>query len=113
MNVILIPSRLKSLLRSAALLADRAPARDHQIEPRLMATGIVDPMRAVCPSSKIGFCELREEDRTMQAAQERGCEVNTVLYMAMELSNSKRKLGFDNGAASAAIGFAQDANKYR
>jgi len=34
----------------------------------------------------------------MQAAQERGYEVNTTLYMAMELSNSKWKLGFGNGA---------------
>jgi transposase len=34
----------------------------------------------------------------MQAAQARGYEVNTVLYMAMELSNSKWKLGFGNGA---------------
>ena len=34
----------------------------------------------------------------MQAAQIRGYEVNTVLYMAMELSNSKWKLGFGNGA---------------
>ena len=34
----------------------------------------------------------------MQAAQVKGYEVNTVLYMAMELSNSKWKLGFGNGA---------------
>jgi len=34
----------------------------------------------------------------MQAAQERGYEVNTTLYMAMELSNKKWKLGFGNGA---------------
>ncbi len=34
----------------------------------------------------------------MQAAQARGYEVNTVLYMSMELSNSKWKLGFGNGA---------------
>jgi transposase len=34
----------------------------------------------------------------MQAAQIRGYEVNTVLYMAMELSNSKWKLGFGNGS---------------
>ncbi len=34
----------------------------------------------------------------MQAAQVRGYEVNTVLYMAMELSNSKWQLGFGNGA---------------
>lgn len=34
----------------------------------------------------------------MQAAQIRGYEVGTVLYMAMELSNSKWKLGFGNGA---------------
>jgi transposase len=34
----------------------------------------------------------------MQAAQERGYEVYTTLYMAMELSNSKWKLGFGNGA---------------
>jgi transposase len=34
----------------------------------------------------------------MQAAQVKGYEVNEVLYMAMELSNSKWKLGFGNGA---------------
>jgi len=34
----------------------------------------------------------------MQAAQVKGYEVNTVLYMAMELSNRKWKLGFGNGA---------------
>ena len=34
----------------------------------------------------------------MQAAQSKGYEVNTVLYMAMELSNSKWKLGFGNGS---------------
>jgi len=34
----------------------------------------------------------------MQAAQIKAYEVNTVLYMAMELSNSKWKLGFGNGA---------------
>ncbi len=34
----------------------------------------------------------------MQAAQVKGYEVNTVLYMAMELSNSKWKLGFGNGS---------------
>ncbi len=34
----------------------------------------------------------------MQAAQVKGYEVNRVLYMAMELSNSKWKLGFGNGA---------------
>ncbi len=34
----------------------------------------------------------------MQAAQVKGYEVNTVLYMAMELSNSKWRLGFSNGA---------------
>ena len=34
----------------------------------------------------------------MQAAQHKAYEVNTVLYMAMELSNSKWKLGFGNGA---------------
>jgi transposase len=34
----------------------------------------------------------------MQAAQIRGYEAGTVLYMAMELSNSKWKLGFGNGA---------------
>jgi transposase len=34
----------------------------------------------------------------MQAAQERGYEVKTTLYMAMELSNSKWKLGFGNGS---------------
>ncbi len=34
----------------------------------------------------------------MQAAQVKGYEVGTVLYMAMELSNSKWKLGFGNGA---------------
>ncbi len=33
----------------------------------------------------------------MQAAQVKGYEVNTSLYMAMELSNSKWKLGFGNG----------------
>ena len=33
----------------------------------------------------------------MQAAQVKGYEVNTTLYMAMELSNSKWKLGFGNG----------------
>ncbi len=33
----------------------------------------------------------------MQAAQIRGYEVGTVLYMAMELSNSKWQLGFGNG----------------
>ena len=34
----------------------------------------------------------------MQAAQVKGYEVNAVLYMAMELSNSKWKLGFGNGS---------------
>ena len=34
----------------------------------------------------------------MQAAQVKGYEVNTILYMAMELSNSKWKLGFGNGS---------------
>ncbi len=34
----------------------------------------------------------------MQAAQVKGYEVGTVLYMAMELSNSKWKLGFGNGS---------------
>jgi len=34
----------------------------------------------------------------MQAAQLKAYEVGTVLYMAMELSNSKWKLGFGNGA---------------
>jgi len=34
----------------------------------------------------------------MQAVQIEGYEVNTVLYMAMELSNSKWKLGFGNGS---------------
>jgi transposase len=34
----------------------------------------------------------------MQATQVKGYEVNTVLYMAMELSNSKWKLGFGNGS---------------
>ena len=34
----------------------------------------------------------------MQAAQERGYESGTVLYMAMELSNKKWKLGFGNGS---------------
>ncbi len=34
----------------------------------------------------------------MQAAQERGYESVEVLYMAMELSNSKWKLGFGNGS---------------
>ena len=34
----------------------------------------------------------------MQAAQDKSYEVGTVLYMAMELSNSKWKLGFGNGA---------------
>ncbi len=34
----------------------------------------------------------------MQAAQVEGYEVNTTLYMAMELSNKKWKLGFGNGA---------------
>ena len=34
----------------------------------------------------------------MQATQIKGYEVNTVLYMAMELSNSKWKLGFGNGS---------------
>ena len=34
----------------------------------------------------------------MQAAQVEGYEGNTTLYMAMELSNSKWKLGFGNGA---------------
>lgn len=33
----------------------------------------------------------------MQAARVKGYEVGTVLYMAMELSNSKWKLGFGNG----------------
>jgi len=33
----------------------------------------------------------------MQAAQVKGYEVKAVLYMAMELSNSKWKLGFGNG----------------
>ncbi len=33
----------------------------------------------------------------MQAAQIKAYEVGTVLYMAMELSNSKWKLGFGNG----------------
>lgn len=33
----------------------------------------------------------------MQAAEERGYEAGTVLYMAMELSNRKWKLGFSNG----------------
>jgi transposase len=34
----------------------------------------------------------------MQAAQVKGYEVNTVLYMAMELSNRQWKLGFGNGS---------------
>jgi transposase len=34
----------------------------------------------------------------MQAAQMKGYEDNTVLYMAMELSNSKWQLGFGNGS---------------
>jgi len=34
----------------------------------------------------------------MQAAQERGYESGEVLYMSMELSNSKWKLGFGNGS---------------
>lgn len=34
----------------------------------------------------------------MQAAQVKGYESGTVLYMAMELSNSKWKLGFGNGS---------------
>ena len=34
----------------------------------------------------------------MQAAEERGYEAGQVLYMAMELSNRKWKLGFSNGA---------------
>jgi transposase len=34
----------------------------------------------------------------MQAAQIKAYEVNTTLYMAMELSNSQWKLGFGNGA---------------
>ena len=34
----------------------------------------------------------------MQAAQVRGYEVGEVLYMAMELSNRRWKLGFSNGA---------------
>jgi transposase len=34
----------------------------------------------------------------MQAAQVKAYEVGTVLYMAMELSNSRWKLGFGNGA---------------
>ena len=33
----------------------------------------------------------------MQAAQVRGYEVGEVLYMAMELSNRRWKLGFSNG----------------
>ncbi len=33
----------------------------------------------------------------MQAAEERGYEQDTVLYMAMELSNRCWKLGFGNG----------------
>lgn len=33
----------------------------------------------------------------MQAAEERGYEAGSVLYMAMELSNRKWKLGFSNG----------------
>tara|TARA_Y100000310_G_scaffold168914_1_gene168959 strand:- start:124 stop:1260 length:1137 start_codon:yes stop_codon:yes gene_type:complete len=34
----------------------------------------------------------------MQAAQDRGYELKPVVYMAMELSNSKWKLGFGNGS---------------
>ena len=34
----------------------------------------------------------------MQAAQVKEYEFGTVLYMVMELSNSKWKLGFGNGA---------------
>ncbi len=34
----------------------------------------------------------------MQAAQAKGYEFGTVLYMVMELSNGKWKLGFGNGA---------------
>ena len=34
----------------------------------------------------------------MQAAQQTGYEVGTVLYMAMELSNRTWKLGFGNGS---------------
>ncbi|MGH8192791.1 MAG: IS110 family transposase, partial [Woeseiaceae bacterium] len=34
----------------------------------------------------------------MQATQVRGYESGTVLYMAMELSNKKWKLGFSNGS---------------
>jgi len=37
------------------------------------------------------------EDRKMQAVQKQAYEAGTVLYMAMELSNSKWKLGFSNG----------------
>ncbi len=34
----------------------------------------------------------------MQAAQAKTCESGAVLYMAMELSNRKWKLGFSNGS---------------
>ena len=34
----------------------------------------------------------------MQAAEERGYEAGSRLYMAMELSNKKWKLGFGNGS---------------
>jgi len=37
------------------------------------------------------------EDRKMQAVQQQGYESATVLYMAMELSHRKWKLGFSNG----------------
>ena len=55
-------------------------------------------MRAACKSSKIDFSGQRQEDSKMQVAQVKGCAVNTVLYTAMELSNSKWKSGFANGS---------------
>ena len=61
-------------------------------------TCYLDPMRAVCPkSSKIDFPQLNLEYRKMQAAQNLGYEVGTVLYIAMELSKRSWNLGFSNG----------------
>lgn len=55
-------------------------------------------MKAACLPSKILFLRTNQEDRSMQAAQVKAYESGSVLYMAMELSNRKWKLGFSNGS---------------
>src|SRR5690606_1311428 len=51
-------------------------------------------MAAACLPSKIRCSSNEQEGSEMQAAEDRGYEAGSVLYMAMELSNRKWKLGF-------------------